>query len=103
MSKYSNFEFENKKTRNEMALEESLKDMKNYKNESHNSNNLDGRYFDDKNFYGVDNEEKYDDAPPNNFFNDPRYTQNQTRNISKKQINVTKNLKTTKNLSGIEK
>jgi len=102
MSKYSNFEFENKKTRNEMALEESLKDMKNYKNESQNSNNLDGRYFDDNNFYGLNNPEKYGEAPPNNFCNDPRYTQNQTRNASKKQINIKHNLKILNNISGVD-
>jgi GNAT superfamily N-acetyltransferase len=102
MSKYSEFELKENRTRNEIALDESLKDIKSYKTPAQNFNDLDGRYFDDKNFYGVDNIEKYDDAPPNNFFNDPRYTQNQTRNISKKQMNVTKNLKTTKGLSGLE-
>jgi hypothetical protein len=49
MSNYSNFENDIGKTRNEEALESTLKDLKNYKNASQNFNNLDGRYFDDKN------------------------------------------------------
>lgn len=93
MSKYSNFEFENKKTRNEVALEESLKEFKDYKNASQNFKKLDGRYFDDDNFYGVNSRENFDDAPPNNFFDDPRYNHINTRDESRKQQNNKKNLK----------
>jgi len=100
MSKYSNFEMDSGKTRNEQALEESLKSMKNYKNASQNFNSLDGRYFDDKNFYGLDNPEKYEDDFPNKFFNDPRYISSQTRNESRKQVNNKTNLKIQKTVPG---
>ena len=87
MSKYSEFELKENKTRNEIALDESLKDIKNYKNPAQNFDDLDGRYFDDKNFYGIDNEEKYDDAPPNIFFNDPDKTKNKQKNESRNKLN----------------
>jgi hypothetical protein len=93
MSKYSNFEFENKKTRNEVALEDTLKEFKDYKNASQNFKTLDGRYFDDDNFAGVNTRENFDDAPPNNFFDDPRYNHINTRDESRKQQNNKKNLK----------
>ena len=105
MSNYSNFENDIKKTRNEEALESTLKDLKNYKNASQNFTNLDGRYFDDKNFFGLDNltnnEEVDKDAPPNKFFLDPRYTQNNTRNESRKQLNNKTNLKLQNTIPGV--
>jgi GNAT superfamily N-acetyltransferase len=103
MSNYSNFENDIGKTRNEEALDSTLKDLKNYKNASQNFTNLDGRYFDDKNFFGLENitnvEDK--DAPPNKFFLDPRYTQNNTRNESRKQLNNKTNLKIQNTLPGV--
>jgi GNAT superfamily N-acetyltransferase len=102
MSKYSDFEIPGKKTRNEQALEESLKEIKNYKSEAVNFNNLEDIYFRDSNLQIIDNQEKIKDEP-NRFFNDPRYNQNNTRNESKKQINNIKNIKLSKNeIGGID-
>ena len=102
MSKYSDFEIPGKKTRNEQVLEESLKEIKNYKNDAVNFNNLEDVYFRDSNLHLIDNQEKIKDAP-NRIFDDPRYNQNNTRNESKKQINMIKNIKLSKNeLSGID-
>ena len=101
MNKYSNFENNIGKTRNEEVLDDSLKKLTNYKDASQNFTNLDGRYFDDKNFYGLDNPEKYDNDAPTTFFNDPRYNQNNTRNESRKQINNKTNIKIQKNLPGL--
>ena len=99
MSKYSDFEISGKKTRNELVLEESLKEIKNYKTDAVNFNNLEDAYFRDSNLFNIDNQEKIKDEP-NRIFNDPRYTQNNTRNESKKQINNIKNLKLSKNEIG---
>ena len=99
MSKYSDFEIPGKKTRNEQALEESLKEIKNYKSDAVNFNNLEDIYFRDSNLQIIDNQEKIKDEP-NRFFNDPRYNQNNTRNESKKQINNIKNIKLSKNEIG---
>lgn len=102
MSKYSDFEISGKKTRNEQALEESLKEIKNYKNDAVNFNNLEDVYFRDSNLQIIDNQEKIKDEP-NRYFNDPRYNQNNTRNESKKQMNVIKNIKLSKNeIGGID-
>jgi GNAT superfamily N-acetyltransferase len=102
MSKYSDFEIPGKKTRNEQALEESLKEIKNYKNDAVNFNNLEDVYFRDSNLFNIDNQEKIKDEP-NRIFMDPRYNQNNTRNESKKQINNIKNIKLSKNeIGGID-
>ena len=103
MNKYSNFEFNNNKTRNEIVLEESLKNMKNYKNESNlKVDKLDGISINDNNFFELNNNEKLDTDVPIAFFNDPRYTQNNTRDESKKQINIQKNFKLQNNVNGFE-
>ncbi len=97
MSKFSDFDL-NKKTRNEIELEKSLKNMKNYKT-SQNLDNLNGIYFDDNNFFDLGkNKDVIDNDMPMTVFNDPRYKQSNTRDQSRKQINNIKNLQSNSNL-----
>ena len=96
MNKYSNFELEGTKTRNEQVLEESLKEIKNYKTDAVNFNNFEDVYFRDSNYHEL-NTKEVPLMKNINTLSDPRYTQNNTRNESKKQMNNAKNLKLIKN------
>jgi N-acetylglutamate synthase-like GNAT family acetyltransferase len=99
MSNYSEFIHDNKKTRSQVQLEEQINDFKIYKNASQNFSNLDGM---DKNgsTFGIYNNLNDNNSLPNTLFHDPRYTQSNSRDKSRKQLNNVQNINVVKNIPG---
>jgi GNAT superfamily N-acetyltransferase len=102
MSRYSDFEFNNEKTRVQKTLESQLGDLKNYKNASQNFKDLDGASK-DQNYFGLENNnnDTLEDGPKL-LYNDPRYSQNNSRDTSRKQRNNITNFKMQQTLPGLE-
>ena len=103
MSKFSEIESTNDKTRIQSLLEEQLSEMKNYKNDTANISNLEGLTKGKKEaFYQLNYMQPLTNHMPNLFSEDPRYTQNNSRDHSRRQINNKQNLRMVKTLPGMD-
>jgi GNAT superfamily N-acetyltransferase len=109
MSKYSEFSTGNEKTRVEGELENQLLNITNYKNQSQNFGELDGLDkrgsqfgFEIEKMGGFNNDgnDRNDDKTVSAIFNDPRYSQKEAREGSRKNKNVINT--TNKTLSGLD-
>jgi hypothetical protein len=109
MSKYSEFSIGNEKTRVEGELENQLLNITNYKNQSQNFGELDGLDkrgsafgFEIEKMGGFNNDgnDRNDDKTVSAIFNDPRYSQKEAREGSRKNKNVINT--TNKTLSGLD-
>ena len=103
MSKFSEIESTNDKTRIQSLLEEQLSEMKNYKNDTANISNLEGLTKGKKEaFYQLNYMQPLTNHMPNLFSEDPRYAQNNSRDHSRRQINNKQNLRMVKTLPGMD-